>query len=45
VISVAARDYPVIIGTTLLYAAVVMVVNILVDVSYATLDPRIRYGE
>jgi ABC-type dipeptide/oligopeptide/nickel transport system permease component len=45
VISVAARDYPVIIGTTLLYAAVVMVVNILVDISYATLDPRIRYGE
>ncbi len=44
VISVAARDYPVIIGTTLLYAAVVMVVNILVDVSYAVLDPRIRYG-
>jgi ABC-type dipeptide/oligopeptide/nickel transport system permease component len=44
VISVAARDYPVIIGTTLLYAAVVMIVNILVDVSYAVLDPRIRYG-
>jgi ABC-type dipeptide/oligopeptide/nickel transport system permease component len=44
VISVAARDYPVIIGTTLLYAAVVMVVNILVDLSYAALDPRIRYG-
>jgi ABC-type dipeptide/oligopeptide/nickel transport system permease component len=43
VISVAARDYPVIIGTTLLYAAVVLVVNILVDVSYAVLDPRIHY--
>ena len=42
VISVAARDYPVIIGTTLLYAAVVLVVNILVDVSYAALDPRVR---
>jgi ABC-type dipeptide/oligopeptide/nickel transport system permease component len=33
----------VIIGTTLLYAAVVLVVNILVDVSYAALDPRIQY--
>lgn len=43
VISVAARDYPVIIGTTLLYAAVVLVVNILVDISYAALDPRIHY--
>lgn len=43
VISVAARDYPVIIGTTLLYAAVVLIVNILVDVSYAALDPRIHY--
>jgi ABC-type dipeptide/oligopeptide/nickel transport system permease component len=43
VISVAARDYPVIIGTSLLYALVVMVVNLLVDVGYAALDPRIRY--
>ncbi|MFT4037341.1 MAG: ABC transporter permease [Thermomicrobiales bacterium] len=45
VISVAARDYPVIIGTTLLYAAVVLIVNILVDLSYAALDPRIHYEQ
>ena len=31
-----------IMGTTLLLAAVVMTVNLLVDVAYAFLDPRIR---
>ncbi len=40
--SISARDYPVIMGTTLLLAAVVMTVNLLVDVAYAFLDPRIR---
>ena len=41
--SISARDYPVIMGTTLLLAAVVMTVNLLVDLIYAVLDPRIRY--
>jgi len=44
VISVAARDYPVIIGTSLLYALLVAVVNLVVDLSYGVLDPRIRHG-
>jgi oligopeptide transport system permease protein len=43
VTSVMARDYPVIIGTTLLYAAVVMVMNLVVDILYTFLDPRLRY--
>lgn len=43
VLSVTARDYPVIIGTTLLYASLVMVMNLVVDVVYTFLDPRIRY--
>ena len=30
-------------GTTLLLAIIVMVVNLIVDLSYALLDPRIRY--
>jgi ABC-type dipeptide/oligopeptide/nickel transport system permease component len=43
VLSIAARDYPVIMGTTLLFAFVVMVMNLAVDIAYAFIDPRIRY--
>ncbi len=42
VLAVQARDYPVIIGSTLIYAVFVVVMNLLVDVGYAVLDPRIR---
>ncbi|NBC95116.1 MAG: ABC transporter permease subunit [Deinococcus-Thermus bacterium] len=38
------RDYPVILGVTLLAGAVVVSVNILVDLLYAVVDPRIRHG-
>lgn len=41
--SILARDYPVIMGSVLLYATAVAVANLLVDLSYAFLDPRIRY--
>lgn len=41
--SVLARDYPVIIGTTLLYATVVMLMNLVVDIMYVFLDPRLGY--
>lgn len=37
------RDYPLIMGLTLLVSVIVIVVNILVDLLYAVLDPRIRY--
>jgi ABC-type dipeptide/oligopeptide/nickel transport system permease component len=42
VLAVAARDYPVIIGTTLVYAVFVVGINLLVDLSYFALDPRVR---
>jgi oligopeptide transport system permease protein len=42
--AVQARDYGVIMGATLFYALVVAVANLVVDVSYAAADPRIRYG-
>ena len=42
--AVAARDYPVIIGTTLVYAVFVVGINLLVDLSYFLLDPRVRVG-
>ena len=44
VTSVSNRDYPVLMGVTLLLASVVAVVNLIVDLLYAYLDPRIRYG-
>lgn len=37
------RDYPVILGVTLLVGAIVVVVNLLVDVLYAAVDPRISH--
>lgn len=40
--SVTVRDYPVIQGAVLVFALVFMVTNLLVDVAYAVLDPRIR---
>ena len=43
VTSITARDYPVIMGTVLLLAAVASVLNLLVDIAYAILDPRVRY--
>jgi peptide/nickel transport system permease protein len=41
--SVLRRDYPVIQGVVLVIVAVYMIFNLLVDLSYAYLDPRIRY--
>lgn len=43
VTSIGNRDYPIITGVTLIYAVVLVVANLLVDISYAWLDPRIRY--
>ncbi|MCC7369346.1 MAG: ABC transporter permease [Chloroflexi bacterium] len=44
VTSVTSRDYPLLMGVTLLMTTVVALVNLAVDLSYALLDPRIRYG-
>ncbi len=43
VTSITNRDYPVIMGTILLYAVFLVVANLVVDIMYAYLDPRIRY--
>lgn len=42
--AILARDYPVVFGCTVVILFAVMIVNLLVDISYAFLDPRIRYG-
>lgn len=41
--AVLARDYPVIQGMILLTSGVYVVINLLIDLSYALSDPRIRY--
>lgn len=41
--SIGNRDYTLIMGTTLFFAFILVIANTLVDVSYAWLDPRIRY--
>ena len=38
------RDFPVVQGTVLLGAAIYFIANLVVDLLYAWLDPRIRYG-
>src|SRR5512139_294536 len=41
--AILRRDYPIIQGVTLLFSAVYVLVNLLVDLSYSLFDPRIRY--
>ncbi|NWG17926.1 MAG: ABC transporter permease [Chloroflexi bacterium] len=43
VTSITGRDYPVIMGTILLYAFFLVVMNLLVDLAYMWIDPRIRF--
>ncbi|MEL4375974.1 ABC transporter permease [Brucella cytisi] len=40
--AVETRDYPVIMGATLVIGACVIIVNILTDLAYAVIDPRIK---
>jgi dipeptide transport system permease protein len=42
--SIARRDYPVVQGGVILIASMVMIVNLLVDVMYGLINPRIRHG-
>ncbi len=42
--AIVQRDYPVVQSIVLVFALIFVLVNLLVDVSYGWLDPRIRYG-
>jgi ABC-type dipeptide/oligopeptide/nickel transport system permease component len=44
VTSINGRDYPVIMGTILIFAAILVIANTAVDILYVWLDPRIRYA-
>jgi len=38
------RDYGLVLGTTILYMFIVLAVNLIVDILYAWLDPKVRYS-
>ena len=42
VTSIQTNDYPVIMGTTILFAVLFVVVVLIVDILYGLIDPRIR---
>jgi peptide/nickel transport system permease protein len=42
--SIFGQDYVVVQAITLIIAVIILLVNLIVDISYAWLDPRIRYG-
>lgn len=41
--SISSRDYPVILGLLVVLSTLVLIINLLTDVFYAFVDPRIRY--
>lgn len=41
--AITSRDYPVIMGVAVLICAVVMIANLILDLIYAALDPRIKF--
>jgi len=43
VTSVQNRDYAMTLGLTLLYAVLLLVMNLIVDFAYTLLDPRVKY--
>jgi len=42
--SVTKRDYPVIMGTTIFFGAILIMANFIVDILYSIIDPRIKIG-
>jgi oligopeptide transport system permease protein len=42
VVAVTSRDYPMILGTTVLFSVVIAIANLIVDVAYVFIDPRVR---
>jgi len=40
--SISQRDYPLILGTTIFYGAILITMNLLVDIAYGFIDPKIK---
>ena len=43
--AIQSRDYPLITGTVLTYTIAFVVINFAIDILYAVIDPRIRFGK
>ncbi len=43
-LAVGQRDWPIVMGGVIIIVVIIMIINLIVDLSYALLDPRIRYG-
>lgn len=43
--AVSGRDYPVIMGVNLVFAVMVLAANLLTDIAYSVVDPRVRYED
>ncbi|MBW2061317.1 MAG: ABC transporter permease [Deltaproteobacteria bacterium] len=41
--SINQRDYPIVMGLMLIFGVVILVINLVVDLSYGFLDPKVRY--
>ncbi len=44
-LAITQRDWPIVMGGVILIVVIVMIVNLVTDISYALFDPRIRYGK
>ena len=44
-LAIGQRDWPIVMGGVVLIVIAVMVINLIIDLSYAVFDPRIRYGK
>jgi oligopeptide transport system permease protein len=42
--SVLASDYTMVLGLVIFYATIIFIANLLADITYAVLDPRVRHG-
>jgi len=42
--ALAGEDYPGILGTTIVFAVMIVVTNLIADILYAVVDPQIRLG-
>jgi oligopeptide transport system permease protein len=45
VVAIESRDYPMILGTTVLFSVIIALANLAVDVAYVFIDPRVRLTE
>ena len=42
--AISRRDYPIIQGVMIIFAAVYVLINLVIDILYSFIDPRIRYS-